>query len=412
LDSASIGTNYGSLTAPEEMGSGGGGCNSTTILGGAGGGAIRLIASNLTVNGSIVADGAGLCAGGGSGGSIYLSVGTWTGAGTIRANGGAGYWSSGPLGGSGGGGGRIAIYYGSKSFTGIVSAYGGIKGSSTYSGGVGPVYLKEGTNAPELILDNGITSGMAGTPGTWISSADGSQLKSLTISNYAILKQAPQMSSNPAPGDVRRLELTIPTIVIASNGSINVSSKGYGGGPFRTVGYGPGGATGHDPSWTGCGGGYGGRGGGTYGGTTYGSFNAPVDLGSGGSGSDKFGGAGGGAVKLIVNSLTLDGSIIADGGYGNGSIYGGGSGGSVYILAGTMVGATTAVIRANGGSGAGAAGGGGGGRIAITVFNGPFYTSGRFLGSYAVSGGSGGNYGTAGSIFFNFKTRGTVVSAW
>ncbi|MBI4424733.1 MAG: hypothetical protein HY554_13455, partial [Elusimicrobia bacterium] len=87
------------------------------------------------------------------------------------------------------------------------------------------------------------------------------------------------------------------------------------------------------------------------------------------------GGAGGGAIYLIVrDTATIDGEVSANGlsslsgGAGTGS-GGGGSGGSVVLLAGAVTGAPTGVIRAAGGTGASVTGGvrgggGGGGRIA------------------------------------------------
>ena len=134
----------------------------------------------------------------------------------------------------------------------------------------------------------------------------------------------------------------------------------------------------------GSGGGYGGRGGDGYslgydvpGGGTYGTEEAPTQLGSGGG--DGFfhdpwmgwmeearGGSGGGAVKLtVLGSLLVDGRISADGSDGESfnAAGGGGSGGSVLLEVGLLQG--QGVISADGGSGGWNAGGGGGGRIAI-----------------------------------------------
>lgn len=77
------GVTYGSLTAPQDLGSGGGGYSRTSgpsAVGGAGGGAIRLTVTGLLqVDGRISARGLGGAApsaGGGSGGSILLTVGS------------------------------------------------------------------------------------------------------------------------------------------------------------------------------------------------------------------------------------------------------------------------------------------------------------------------------------------------
>jgi len=105
------GVSYGSLTDPQDLGSGGGGGSGAS--GGAGGGLIVLeVAGVLTANGTISANGAngvssGGSGGGGSGGTVNLQAGTLAGSGTIRANGGNG--GSASKNGGGGGGGRIAI---------------------------------------------------------------------------------------------------------------------------------------------------------------------------------------------------------------------------------------------------------------------------------------------------------------
>ncbi len=99
---------YGSVTTPTDCGSGGGStCCST---GGTGGGALYLVvASTLTVEGAITADGADSVAisywpGGGSGGSLWLDTFILLGTGLIHANGGAGGGRSSPQGGGGSGG--------------------------------------------------------------------------------------------------------------------------------------------------------------------------------------------------------------------------------------------------------------------------------------------------------------------
>jgi hypothetical protein len=169
------------------------------------------------------------------------------------------------------------------------------------------------------------------------------------------------------------------TIENASS-SINVTGKGYAGGGSGAAGSGPGAGSG---GTTGGGAGYGGNGGNGYGGraggSSYGALTQPTDLGSGGGGGDSCsGGAGGGAVKLNVSgTLTVQGSIIANG--NNGSIdgtydgAGGGSGGSIYIIAGTISGSGT--LSADGGNGGSAGCPGGGG--ADLLYH--FYLFGNYL---------------------------------
>lgn len=186
-----------------------------------------------------------------------------------------------------------------------------------------------------------------------------------------------------AAEDTTGVNITAQTLTIASTGSINLNSKGCGGGPNSgTNAEGPNsstgvcetGATGYgDSGTTGAGGSHGGRGGrgnDVFTGTSYGNSLAPTFLGSGGGGSSTTAGAsGGGKVRLdIAGILTVSGSVIANGGTGSGSFgSGGGSGGSVHITAGTVAGSGT--ISANGGNGfdgaSGDSGGGSGGRIAM-----------------------------------------------
>lgn len=129
--------------------------------------------------------------------------------------------------------------------------------------------------------------------------------------------------------------------------------------------------------YDGAGGGHGGRGAScitsndksNWGGDVYAwsTLSKPWSYGSKGGGiSDKrkFGGNGGGRVKLLVkDTLYLNGSVMAEGGDG-GLSGGGGSGGSVHIYAVKLKGYGT--ISAAGGRGWG---GGGGGRISLDCYS-------------------------------------------
>ncbi|MFC1638891.1 hypothetical protein ACFL26_01315, partial [Patescibacteria group bacterium] len=145
------------------------------------------------------------------------------------------------------------------------------------------------------------------------------------------------------------------------------------------------------------GGGYGGNGGlnssGGGSGDTYGSPTEPSDLGSGGDT-----GKGGGAIKLVVDgTLTLDGVVNVEGGFGN--YNGGGAGGSIWIDAGTVSGSGK-LRSVGGGSHWGYSGGsGGGGRAAV------YYTNGNPNNwTYEIDGGwatpSANREGGAGTIYF------------
>ncbi len=180
---------------------------------------------------------------------------------------------------------------------------------------------------------------------------------------------------------------------IGAGGGIDGTGKGYGGLPGGNgLGYG----NGFSAAANGSGAGYGGSGGRSLGqasvGAPYGSEMAPADPGSGGGArsglATSTGGRGGGAVRVeAAGSVSVDGTIAADGGVG---MHGGGSGGSIWIRCASFGGSTGAVISARGG-GPGTMwptnnGCGGGGRIAVWRPAG----ADDYSGAYDVSGGSGG----------------------
>lgn len=183
---------------------------------------------------------------------------------------------------------------------------------------------------------------------------------------------------------------------ISSTGIINVNEKGY------TPGYGPGkGGNGNGAGGAGYGG-EGGRGTSAAGGPAYGSTTQPENIGSGG-GTDGLGNnrGGGGAVKIDAGgTLTINGSITANGGTSltGTSDVGGGSGGSIWLISSTLAGSGS--LSANGGNGGPAgqnAGAGGGGRIAV------YYTTDSSALTITAKSGttSGGSWvvGSAGTIY-------------
>ena len=182
-----------------------------------------------------------------------------------------------------------------------------------------------------------------------------------------------------------KLNLTISTLTIAANGQINAAGLGYTGGSGPGVPAGGGGAS------------YGGQGGsGGTPGVTYGLYNAPVNIGSGG----RCGGctSGGGAIILnVANTLTVNGPISAAGiGGGNNSS----SGGSIFLTVGSTL-AGNSTIDASGGS---AGAGGGGGRIAVIG------STTSFAGTIKAYGGTG-TAGAAGTIFIQApgEANGTLI---
>ncbi len=95
----------------------------------------------------------------------------------------------------------------------------------------------------------------------------------------------------------------------------------------------------------------------------------------------------------------MDGSLASNGNTPSNYYGGGGSGGSVYITAGTLAG--TGTITANGGGSYGGTGGGGaGGRIALYASATTFP-----LASVSAAGGGGGQTGGAGTIYTQFGSQ-------
>ena len=433
------GAAYGSYSAPVNLGSGGG----DTSNGGSGGGAVMLNVSNaLTVSGSILADGGGGSYGGGSGGSIYITAGSLSGGGALRAQG--GYTST----YASGAGGRIAVIASTSGFTGGITAYAASDGGA--SGGAGTVFIKTpGTNGTLIIDNNNIATGRHAqiAAGDYTATFDEVRLNKLgnlwlaypstvtlnaftgdgttaylrvdgninfagayTLSGYGLLLSSmtaftglTDLTVGGALGavithelnttaEVHKASFSVVNLTIATNGSINVSGRGY------AMGRGPG--TKSSPY---SGAGYGGQGG-IYEpddtpGAPYGSYSAPENIGSGG-GSTTNGYPGGGAVIInVAEALTVSGSILAD---GSGGMYGSGSGGSIYITAGSLSGGGT--MRAQGGY-ASTYASGAGGRIAVIAS-----TSGFTGGITAYAASDGNESGGAGTVFIKTPgTNGTLI---
>ncbi len=211
-------------------------------------------------------------------------------------------------------------------------------------------------------------------------------LSSITIRNNGVLSHSANSTA-----EVHKLDLTLSNMTIETGGKIDVSCKGY------KVGYGPGAVNNWD-----TGAGYGGQGGVTSEantpGPTYGSYSAPIDLGSGGANATYPGAFGGGAAILNVQgTLTLNGQILSNGC----SSVGSGSGGSVYITGGALVGNGSISARgADTGYGTG-----GGGRVAVIAS-----TSGFSGAITAFAGSNGVKSGGAGTVFIKTPgSNGTLI---
>ncbi len=401
------GKTYGSRTAPTALGSGG-------YLG-TGGGAIRLdIAGNLTVNGTISANSQN-SAFAGSGGSVWLSCSNLAGTGRIAADSvnGSSY---------GGGGGRVSLVYNTKTYTGTVSAAcsgsgtlvgqpgticesgasfpasgnvtlsqsghwnlgGGVFNWSqlTVSNGVGawlengtvtvaaatlrgPVWLSTGSYT---FGDFSVTGGSvviayssAATTITGALSVAGSStfylpvqtnnLTSLYVDSSCFFYPSYSMgvtnAANADSGGTTNSPQGVGVVFNVSGdatilGTMSVDNAGFANWFSGARANGPGFAGAHTAS-------YGGKGFG--GGPIYGQLTRPTALGSGGYNCN-----GGGALKLAAGgTLRVDGTITANSTGGES-----GSGGSLWLRAGTFVGG--GIVRANA---AGTSYAGGGGRVAL-----------------------------------------------
>ncbi len=380
---------YDSILRPAALGgpggAGGGGAGTP------GGGAIRfIVGGRLVVDGTVTANGGGGApndAGGGAGGSIWIDAGSLLGSGSFSANGGAGEWVD----GGGGAGGRIAFHLGTNSFSGSVTARGA---GGNEPGGAGTIYSRIGQETVGTVLvENGDVWG-AYTP--------------LVAEEPFHLTLARRAQAYPDPAllvgslDVRTNAVLAhlvgqPNLDVAVLGDARIDGVLFADGRGYPVAGDPGPGAGGRSGWAGSGAGHGGQGGKSAtqlpGGPAYGSPLQPIALGSqGGSGDGGPGGAGGGAIQVLTGgTLTVDGSITANGRPGANNNSGGGSGGSIFLNARAFAGAGS--LQAKGAPGEWVDGGGGaGGRIAI------YRTASSFTGTFDVAGAGGSGQGANGTI--------------
>ena len=428
------GTDVGNFARPILWGSGGGsswgdsGTPTTAGTGGNGGGTLYIVVSStLTVASgqSISADGAAGTlsngtnkgsGGGGAGGSVWLDVGTLAGSGYIQAKGGAantgvGSAGNGTIYAGGGGGGRVAIYYNSNTYSGAsanINAFGGASNSGTKrNGAAGSLLLSQKGGLSTLTFDNNNSTDVL-----YYSLLDMQTVTLLTgtlVDNVMLTNKA---TVKIFKGDPQNFQ--IGNMTVAANSTLSVDGDGHVGGVgIANAGSGLGGGKGNSTFTGGLGGSHGGEGGvsimetnnsghinhySILQQTLYGSAFKPVTLGSGGgSGSlaSGYGGAGGGAVHLVINgTLSVDGTISSKGliGYfdNNGNqdrMGGGGAGGSIWLEVATLTSSSAAgKINAEGAPGNDQVvrhNAGGGGRIAL------YYNTFTYTGEVSASGGSG-----------------------
>ena len=217
------------------------------------------------------------------------------------------------------------------------------------------------------------------------------------------------------------VEADVTHLALCASCAITASAQGH---PAAT---GPGSSATQGSNRSGSGAGHGGAGGmgansSSAGGSPYGDALAPQTPGSGGGGGcsgSGAGGAGGGSLRLQVSdTLTLEGGLFANGANGSNCMSdsrfggGGGSGGSVWLTAGTLDAGVGNQIQAQGGAAGGSqmtyrGGGGGGGRILIEATS---VTTAPETTLWSVNGGSGRSAGGSGSARLQAGATTTVLA--
>ncbi|WNZ57310.1 hypothetical protein QT397_08220 [Microbulbifer sp. MKSA007] len=439
-------TTYGDFAEPTSLGTS---LNSYAR----GGGAIKLTVDKLILDGGIYANGVQPAYyGGSSGGSIWVIANTISGLGELSANGGDSANSSSYY---GGGGGRIALYYGLNEgfdFNNIQAKGGNSYSSSKEDGGSGSTYINDqstgegrlgfiGLNknsAQSLFQDDipantsvefvntnlvllGDVSGITSTEfvNSNVTIKNPVPLKTLILKDSSLILNTtgiPQAEGNTLQLDGSYLSIypnstDVPptqwdSVVLSNQSSISHEAVSGDGDSLVGINWDVGyllvdkesfidssgrGLIGGSTSFYGAS--HGGTGGGLASDTTYGDFAEPTSLGT----SLNSYARGGGAIKLTVDKLILDGGIYANG--VQPAYYGGSSGGSIWVIANTISG--LGELSANGGDSANSSSyyGGGGGRIALYYglnegfdFNNIQAKGGNSYSSSKEDGGSGSTY--------------------
>ena len=428
--SADIDTSYGSVTVPDDVGLGGGNGNGSGETGGNGGGRLHLVATNLTMEGAIRADGrlAGTAfaanGGGGAGGAVRVEAETYSGAGEMTARGGD------STSGAAGGGGRIAVRISGSGAVATLSARGGV--GPVQNGAPGSTYVELPGQAPQLFVDaedlagvpESSTFGTEATGGVFgtgmdihllrganvranealdaltLRVADGSRFvawQAITATSVDIANGSTLSQRSTALDVETRLDVTVDSLSLDGTSTIDLTGRGYLGACVSGGNCASGAIAGHAARFGG--GAHGGLGGGASD-AVHGDPLDPDDLGSGGgqgNGSGETGGNGGGRLKLLATTLALDGTIHADGSAAStafGANGGGGAGGTVNIAV-TDVTGSGSVSALGGPSVAGT--GGAGGRVAVRI------TGSGSVAPIEAHGGAGpGGDGGAGTVYVEF----------
>ena len=265
------------------------------------------------------------------------------------------------------------------------------------------------TSSGELFVEGGVTNATTEDYGALVSVAG-----NITLSGNSRIYPR----SHPTNGGSPLFEAH--DVTLNAGCAFDADERGFRGRPSAGDDYGYGPGRGYDES----GGGYGGAGGdgghGPAGGVSYGEADAPVHPGSSGGtarpGSTTYIGAdGGGLVRLKASgTLSVYGTISANGEEQTRSSGGGGSGGGVWLTCRTFYGDAGGLLHANGGKGGVYyGGGGGGGRIAVwryldsSVGQIPISTTGGAGGANAPAGQDG----ATGTVVF-VNTGPAITNLW
>src|SRR5690554_949107 len=379
LGSYNSNASYGSTTTPYTLGTASRSTADTYI--GNGGGVLKLTANKLQLNGYLRANGTSYSSYGAAGGSIWVDANQLSGAGKIQANAGA------PSGNAyTGGGGRIAVY--ANNFTDFnvdnIEATNGLaetdKRAESYVGSVGTIYLKnKSENTSSLLLKNNnvthsqkqttvgdivgidsvqlINSSASADAAVWRSKKSGDVYLKNSIFTFPVtanedpfylqsltLSDSSSIQSFVGKEQGLGLNLNVDTIIVDETSGFDVSAKStylVGTVNYRTGSHAGLGSYNSNAS--------------------YGSTTAPYTLGTASrTTADTNIGNGGGALKLTVNQLQLNGYLRAN--RASYSSYGA-AGGSIWVDANQLLGAGK--IQANAGAPSGNAYTGGGGYVAV-----------------------------------------------
>lgn len=244
-----------------------------------------------------------------------------------------------------------------------------------------------------------------------------------TITGTLLIQSGGKLThTDNTTSQANEVDFSAATITIDNGGSIDADALGYDANQGETGGKGGGSAC------AGGGGAHGGNGGASQtwggctssGGTAYGSSTNPVTMGSGGgtrSGNTATTASqGGGFIKLVATgTITINGTITADGaastGASGGYGFGGGAGGGINVSVATIAG-TPQSITATGGASSNESvdgGGGGGGRI----YFGYSSTTSIGVSNTDVAGGAANSAtaGSAGSETFTLTNNAPTATA-